>query len=214
MEQDPLMPYSWVRSVLWWWATLTFRIRITGAENIPTSGSALLVSNHISYADAVLAGYTTPRAVRFLMWQPIYDVPVANYFFRVLHAIPIDATSPKGIIRALRLARAELKQGELVAIFAEGAISRSGEIQPFERGFEKVLDGSDAPVIPMHIEGLYGHPLSCANDGPFKSWKKLWRPVVNIRIGTAIRQPLSPEELRAAVQALAPHERLNQGRTS
>src|SRR5579863_5553410 len=105
------------RFVLWCLATLLFRIRVEGAENIPPTGAALLVSNHISYADAVLVGYTTPRLVRFLMWQPIFDLPIANYVFRVMRAIPIDAASPKTTLRALRAARTQLTAGELVAIF-------------------------------------------------------------------------------------------------
>jgi 1-acyl-sn-glycerol-3-phosphate acyltransferase len=191
-----------VRFILWCAATLLFRIRVEGAENIPRTGGALLVSNHVSYADAVVVGYTTPRFVRFLMWQPIYNAPVFNYFFRVLYAIPIDAASPKATIRALRAAHAELAAGELVAIFPEGFISRNGAIGPFERGFERILSGTDAPVIPMHVSGLYGHPFSCYGGGPFKSWQKLWRPTVTIRIGPPLHQRLSPAQLRQAVADL------------
>lgn len=191
-----------VRFVLWCAATLLFRIRVEGAENIPRTGGALLVSNHISYADAVLVGYTTPRIVRFLMWQPIYEAPVFHYFFRVLHAIPIDAVSPKATVRALRAAHAELAGGELVAIFPEGIISRDGAIGPFERGFERILAGSGAPVIPMHVSGLYGHPFSCRGGGPFQSWQKLWRPVATIRIGPPIHSRMSPTELRQVVDEL------------
>jgi acyl-[acyl-carrier-protein]-phospholipid O-acyltransferase/long-chain-fatty-acid--[acyl-carrier-protein] ligase len=193
-----------VRFVLWCLATAMFRIRVEGAENIPPTGAALLVSNHISYADAVLVGYTTPRIVRFLMWQPIFDAPIANYFFRVLRAIPIDAGSPKTTLRALRAARTELSGGELVAIFPEGSITRNGDIGPFERGFERILDGTGAPVIPMHVSGLYGHPLSCRGGGPFKSWQNLWRPKATVRIGPPVHQPLSPAQLRQVVADLGP----------
>src|ERR1700679_3406422 len=130
-----------VRFILWCAATALFRIRVEGAENIPQTGAALLVSNHISYADAVLVGYTTPRIVRFMMWRPIYKAPLFNYFFRILRAIPIETASPKATLRALRAARADLLSGELVAIFPEGLISRNGEVGPFERGFERILDG-------------------------------------------------------------------------
>src|ERR1700729_1888842 len=123
----PLIVFRLVRFVLRCAATMLFHIRVEGAENIPQTGGALLVSNHISYADAVLVGYTTPRIVRFLMWQPIYKAPLFNYFFRILHAIPIDAASPKATVRALRAAHAELLDGQLVAIFPEGFISRNGE---------------------------------------------------------------------------------------
>jgi 1-acyl-sn-glycerol-3-phosphate acyltransferase len=191
-----------VRFVLWCAATLLFRIRIEGTENIPQTGGALLVSNHISYADAVLVGYTTRRIVRFLMWQPIYEAPVFRWFFRILRAIPIDAASPKATVRALRAAHAELAGGELVAIFPEGFISRNGDIGTFERGFQRILDGTDAPVIPMHISGLYGHPLSCRGGGPFKSWQKLWRPEVTVRIGPPVYQRLSPAQLGQVVAEL------------
>ncbi len=188
--------------MLWCAATLLFRIRVEGGGNVPRTGGALLVSNHISYADAVLVGYTTPRIVRFLMWRPIYEAPLFNYFFRVLRAIPIDAASPKATVRALRAAHAELAAGELVAIFAEGSISRNGEIGSFERGFERILHGADAPVIPMHVSGLYGHPLSCCGGAPFKSWRKLWRPEVIIRIGPPVRNRISPAQLREIVADL------------
>jgi acyl-[acyl-carrier-protein]-phospholipid O-acyltransferase/long-chain-fatty-acid--[acyl-carrier-protein] ligase len=197
-----MMPCRIVRFVLWCAATLLFRIRVEGAGNIPQTGAALLVSNHISYADAVLVGYTTPRIVRFLMWQPIYEAPLFNYFFRVLRAIPIGAASPKATVRALRAARAELVRGELVAIFPEGLISRNGDVGPFERGFARILDGTDAPVIPMHVSGLYGHPLSCRGGSPFKSWHNLWRPEVAVRIGPPVRRHLSPAELRQIVAEL------------
>jgi acyl-[acyl-carrier-protein]-phospholipid O-acyltransferase/long-chain-fatty-acid--[acyl-carrier-protein] ligase len=202
MEPKSLPATRLVRFALWCAATLAFRIRVEGAGNIPQTGAALLVSNHISYADAVLVGYSTPRIVRFLMWQPIYEAPFFNYFFRVLRAIPINPASPKATIRALRAARAELVGGELVAIFPEGFISRNGEIGPFERGFERVLDGIDAPIIPIHVSGLFGHPLSCRGGGPFRSWQKLWRPEVAVRVGQPVHRHLSPGELRQIVTDL------------
>jgi 1-acyl-sn-glycerol-3-phosphate acyltransferase len=192
------------RFILWCVATVLFRIRIEGAENIPQAGAALLVSNHISYADAVLVGYATPRIVRFLMWKPIYEARFFSYFFRVMRAIPIDAGSPKTTLRALRAARTELVAGELVAIFPEGNITMDGDLHAFERGFERILDGTGAPIIPMHVSGLYGHPLSYRGGGLFKSWQKLWRPVATVRIGPPVQRNLSPEELRQLVAGLAP----------
>jgi acyl-[acyl-carrier-protein]-phospholipid O-acyltransferase/long-chain-fatty-acid--[acyl-carrier-protein] ligase len=198
------MPETIARFVLWCVAMTIFRIRLEGRENIPRTGAALLVSNHISYADAVLVGCTTRlRTVHFLMWQPIFDVPVANYFFRVLQAIPIDAASPKSTVRALHAARAQLQRGEIVGIFPEGSISRTGEIERFERGFERILQGTDAPVIPIHIDGLWGHPFSCKAGAPFRSWEKVWRPTVTVRIGAPIHALLNGTELRQSVVNLA-----------
>jgi acyl-[acyl-carrier-protein]-phospholipid O-acyltransferase/long-chain-fatty-acid--[acyl-carrier-protein] ligase len=194
-----LMPAIVVRFVLYIAANLMFRIRVTGAENIPQTGAALIVSNHISYADAVLAGYVTRRFVRFLMWKPIYEVPVAKPFFDVLKAIPVDSAAPKATIRALRAAHDELLKGNLVGIFPEGQITRDGETGPFERGYERVIRGIDCPIIPIHIQGLWGHPLSCKGGGVFRSWQGWFRPNVTVRVGKPVTGHKSPDELRQIV---------------
>ena len=199
------MPLPIIRFVLWVFTMMVFRVRFEGRENIPRTGPALLISNHISYADAPFVGSTTrSRNIHFLMWQPIFDVPVVNYFFRVLGAIPIDERSPKGTIRALRAAREQLLQGKLVGIFPEGAISHSGEVGHFQRGFERILQETGAPVVPIHIEGMYGHPFSCKGGAPFRSWQRLWRPAVTVRIGLPITGPATGDELREAVVNLKP----------
>ena len=89
-----LVPAPLVRLILWSIANLFFKIRIVGADNIPKTGGALIVSNHVSYADAILIGCATPRFIRFLMWQPLYESKWLNPFCRLLYAIPIP-TTPK-----------------------------------------------------------------------------------------------------------------------
>jgi acyl-[acyl-carrier-protein]-phospholipid O-acyltransferase / long-chain-fatty-acid--[acyl-carrier-protein] ligase len=198
-----LLPDISVRFLLWCVMTALFRVRVQGRENIPRTGGALLVSNHLSYADAVLVGQCTPRIPRFLMWRPIFNTPGIKFFFEVLHAIPISPESPKNTIHALRAARAVIQSGELVAIFPEGWITRSGQIEAFQRGFERIIDGLSIPIIPVHVTGLWGHPLSVKGGKVFASWEKLWRPVVDIRVGEAVYGPISPSELREVVLELA-----------
>ena len=193
------MPAVVVRFVLYIAANLLFRIRVIGAERIPQTGAALIVSNHISYADAVLAGYATPRLIRFLIWKPIYDTPIARPVFDVLKAIPVDSGSPKTTVRALRTAHEELLRGNLVGIFPEGQITRDGETGPFERGYQRVLRGIDCPIIPIYIEGLWGHPLSCKGGGLFQSWQIWFRPVVTVRMGEPVTGDKTPDELRRIV---------------
>jgi acyl-[acyl-carrier-protein]-phospholipid O-acyltransferase/long-chain-fatty-acid--[acyl-carrier-protein] ligase len=196
-----LMPAVVVRFVLYTAANLLFRIKIIGAENIPKSGAALIVSNHISYADAVLAGYATQRFMRFLIWKPIYDAPIAKPFFDLLKAIPVDSASPKATVRALKTAHEELLNGNLVAIFPEGQITRDGEVGPFERGYQRVIRGIDCPIVPIHITGLWGHPLSCKGGSPFQSWEFWFRPQVTVRVGQPVSPDKSPDELRRIVIA-------------
>jgi acyl-[acyl-carrier-protein]-phospholipid O-acyltransferase / long-chain-fatty-acid--[acyl-carrier-protein] ligase len=200
-----LMPAIVLRFVLSVTANLLFKIEITGAENIPKSGAALLVSNHISYADAVLAGYGTRRFVRFLMWKPIYEVRFARPVFEILKAIPVDSASPKIAVRALRTAHEELLHGKLVGIFPEGQITRTGETGPFERGYELVVRGLDCPIVPMYISGLWGHPLSCKGGEPFKSWDFWFRPRVTVRIGQPVSNNKTPDELRQIVMEVGGH---------
>ena len=196
------MPAIVLRFALYAAVNLMFRIRLKGVENIPKSGAALVVSNHVSYADAVLAGYATRRFMRFLMWKPIYETPFARPFFDLLRAIPIDAASPKAIVRALKTAREELEAGNLVAIFPEGQITRDGEIGPFERGYERVVRGIDCPIVPVHIGGLWGHPLSCKGGEVLRSRERLFRPTVTVTVGMPVRSTLTAEELRAIVREL------------
>ncbi|MEP6716375.1 MAG: MFS transporter [Terriglobia bacterium] len=198
-----LMPALTVRFILWVLAVMLFRVRVHNADRIPRTGGALLVANHESYADAVFLGMTTPRIVRFLMWQPIYDLPVGNLFFRILKAIPVEPGSPRNTVRALRSAREQLMAGRLVAIFPEGQITRTGELNSFERGFERIVDGTGAPVIPIHVTGMYGHPLSRKGGRLFGSWEHWWRPRVTVNVGEPISRPLSAPELREAVARLA-----------
>ncbi|HMD48458.1 MAG TPA: MFS transporter, partial [Bryobacteraceae bacterium] len=92
-----LVPASLVRLIVWTLAHLLFKIRIVGAGNIPQKGRALIVSNHASYADAVLIGCATPRFIRFLMWQPLYETKWLKPFCRLFYAIPIPQHSRESL---------------------------------------------------------------------------------------------------------------------
>ncbi len=194
-----IMPAFVMRFVLVHLVRLFFKLQIEGKENIPRSGPALVVANHVSYADAVLAGYATRRFIRFLIWKPIYESRVARPFFDVLMAIPIDNGSPKVAIRALHAANAELKKGKLVGIFPEGQITRDGEVAPFERGYERILRGVDCPIVPIYIEGMWGHPLSRKGGEAFRSWDGWFRRRVTVRVGKPVSPYTPPEELRQIV---------------
>ena len=181
-----LVPAPLVRLILWIFANVLFKIRIVGADNIPKQGGALIVSNHASYADAILVGCATPRFIRFLMWQPLYDNKWLNPFCRLLYAIPIPTNSPKESLRALRNARTELEAGQLVCIFPEGEITRTSHVKPFERGVDVITRGIDStPVIPVYLDGLWGHALSLKGGRPFSSRLKL-RHEVTVYVGEPV----------------------------
>ncbi len=197
------VPDRSLRFVLWCLLKIFFNVKIHGAERIPRHGGALLVSNHVSYADAFLIGMATPRMIRFLLWRPFFEMRGVTVLFRTLHAIPIGTDSPKETIRSLRLARTALEAGHLVGIFPEGGVTRDGEIGPFERGYLRIGN----PVIPIHIDGLWGHPLTFKNGGLFRSWNRVFRPLVTINIGEPIDAALPPTEMRQLVIDL--NEKIN-----
>jgi acyl-[acyl-carrier-protein]-phospholipid O-acyltransferase/long-chain-fatty-acid--[acyl-carrier-protein] ligase len=197
-----LLPAITVRFMLWCLTTSLLRVHVEGAERVPRKGGALMVSNHVSYADAALVGMTTPRIVRFLVWAPFYRIRATRAFFLIFQAIPVNPGSAKMVVNALKKARTELERGKLVGIFPEGSITRSGEIEPFTRGFGRIVDGTGLPLIPVHIEGMFGHPLSCKGGSAMKSWERWWRPEITVRVGEPIYTPIAPEELRQVVLEL------------
>jgi acyl-[acyl-carrier-protein]-phospholipid O-acyltransferase/long-chain-fatty-acid--[acyl-carrier-protein] ligase len=186
-----------IRLVLWLLANLFFKIRIIGADRIPAQGGALLISNHVSYADSILIGCATPRFIRFLIWQPLYDLKWLKPFCRLLFAIPLPTRSPKESLRALRNARAELEKGSLVCIFPEGEMARTSRMKPFERGVEIIARGlHTTPVIPIYLDGLWGHALSRKGGRVFASRLTLRHEVI-VYIGEPIFSDSNPGSVDA-----------------
>ncbi len=181
-----LVPAAVVRFVVWCISQVFFRVRIVGAENLPKHGGALIVANHVSYADAILIGCASPRLIRFLMWQPLYENKWLNPICRLFETIPLPHGSPKEALRALRHAHADLADGKLVCIFPEGGLTRTSHVQPFERGVELVARGVESgPIIPIYLDGLWGHALSLKGGRPFASRLRFRYPVT-VYIGRPI----------------------------
>ncbi len=192
-----LVPAALVRFFAWSMTQIFFRIRVVGAENLPKTGGALLVSNHVSYADAVLIGCATDRLIRFLIWRPMYDNRWLRPVCRLFDAIPIPTNAPKESLRALRNARQQIEAGNLVGIFPEGGLTRTSHVQPFQRGVEVILRGLEStPVIPIYLDGLWGHALS-----PKRGRFGLRHPVT-ICIGKPVSGAVTAESLYQTVLEL------------
>ncbi|HVO03376.1 MAG TPA: acyl-[ACP]--phospholipid O-acyltransferase [Candidatus Cybelea sp.] len=162
-----LLPDFLIRFSLWFLTHTIYRIRIVNPENVPVSGPALLVCNHMSFVDGLLVGASIQRFVRFMVYAPFFNLPLLGWLFRKMRAIPTGGG--RNAIEAIRRARSELQAGHTVCIFAEGAISRTGNMLPFKRGFEKIVDGLDVPVIPVHLDQVWGSIFS------FKEGKFFWK---------------------------------------
>jgi acyl-[acyl-carrier-protein]-phospholipid O-acyltransferase/long-chain-fatty-acid--[acyl-carrier-protein] ligase len=196
------LPDYVVRFVLWLVAHGLYKIRIVGQEHVPAEGPALLVSNHVSFVDALLIGASMQRFIRFMLHRDYYDKRWLNPFFRMMKAIPVSATSRRDIVESLRHARQELEGGEVVCIFAEGAISRVGRMLPFKRGFERIVDGTKIPIIPVHLDQLWGSIFSFQGGRFF--WKRPDRiPYpVTVSFGAPLPANSTVQEVRQAILEL------------
>ena len=178
-------------------------IRVVGQEHVPASGGVLLVSNHVTFIDGFLIGSSLPRLVRYMIWKPYFELPFANWVCNVIQAIPMSETGPREVVASLRRAREKLAQGEVVCIFAEGSITRTGEMLPFKRGMEKIVHGLDVPIIPVHLDGLVGRTLSFLNGKLVYRWPQWARSPVTISFGPALAAGAGAEDARRAVVQLA-----------
>jgi acyl-[acyl-carrier-protein]-phospholipid O-acyltransferase/long-chain-fatty-acid--[acyl-carrier-protein] ligase len=198
-----LLPDSLVRFVLWAATHSVYRIRVEGRDNIPETGGALFVSNHMSLVDALLLIASTDRSIRFLMFKGIYDLPYVKPFAKMIRAIPISSElRPREMLQSLREATNAIKNGEVVCIFAEGQITRIGQLLPFRRGMERIMKGVDAPIIPVNLDGVWGSIFS------FERGRFIWKlprsvPYpVTVSFGEPMPSTTTPFEVRRAVQVL------------
>ena len=112
------------------------------------------------------------------------------------------APRPKAIVAALNTARKALEDGELVCIFPEGGITRTGQMQAFKPGLMKVLDGVDVPVVPVYLDELWGSIFSFEDGKFFWKWPKRWRYPISIHFGRPVADPDDVYQVRRAVQDL------------
>jgi acyl-[acyl-carrier-protein]-phospholipid O-acyltransferase/long-chain-fatty-acid--[acyl-carrier-protein] ligase len=191
-----VVPEFLVRFSLWLLTHTVYRIRIVGQEHVPVRGPALLVCNHLSQVDGLLVGSCVQRFIRFLVYRPYYDHWALGPLLKLMKAIPISAG--REALASLERARHELQAGHVVCIFAEGSISRTGNMLPFKRGFERIVDGLDVPIIPVYLDRVWGSIFS------FKGGRFLWKWPVRVPypVTVAFGQPL-PSTTSAALARLA-----------
>jgi len=198
-----LLPDSLLRLVLWFATHTLYRMDISGAENVPARGGALLVPNHASMADAALVIASTDRPVRFLMFKGSYEHPIVKPFAKILGVIPISAQQrPREMIRSLREATRALQEGELVCIFPEGQMTRIGQMMPFRRGMERILKGLDVPVVPVHIDGIWGSIFSFSGGKFFWKWPRKIPYPVRVTFGKPLPATVTSIEARQTVLEL------------
>ena len=180
-----------------------YRIKIVGRDNIPERGGALFVCNHLSFIDVLLLQATTDRPIRFIMYAGYMKKRFLGVFARIMKCIPIDSESgPRDLIKSLKVASQAVKDGEVVCIFAEGQITRIGQMLPFRRGYEKIMKEVDAPIIPVHLDGVWGSIFSYSRSKFFFKMPQRVPYRVTVSYGEPLPHDAPSNRVREAVQEL------------
>ena len=179
-----------------------WRFRVHNENRIPLHGSLVMVANHVSFLDGFLLPLTSLRPVRMVVYGP-------NIRGRVLKKLAdqwrfiLFEPRPKSIGRALKTIQTGLSEGDCIGIFCEGGISRTGQILGFKRGLQWLLDGVQSPILPVHIDGMWGSVLSFSEGRFFRKRPRGIRRTVNLHFGTPLPVGTSPHDARLAVQELS-----------
>jgi len=202
-----LVPEYLLRFVAWIITRCVYRFKVTGDDNIPTTGAAILACNHVSFIDAVLLLAASPRPIYFVMDHRIFKIPVLGALFKLAKAIPIAprAEDPKAYESALAAAQKVLKEGDLLAIFPEGGLTLDGKLQEFKGGIMKILEREPVPVIPMALTNLWGSYFSRVEQGDamVRPFRRGMFSRVGLQVGTQLpAHEVRPDVLHAHVAGL------------
>jgi 1-acyl-sn-glycerol-3-phosphate acyltransferase len=132
---------------------LGLEFHMLGTENIPTSGGAVLASNHVSYLDFIFVGYAarpSKRFVRFMAKDAVFRHRIAGPLMRGMHHVPVDRTAGAASYKA---AVEALRAGEIVGVFPEATISQSYAPKEFKTGAARMAAETGVPLIPMATFG-------------------------------------------------------------
>lgn len=155
------LPHSLVRTLVTLLLKRRYRIEVMGFERLPVSGAALLLGNHISWIDWALVQIACPRKIHFVMQRQIYNRWYLKPFMKLFGTIPIASGASRGSLKAINEI---LRQGEVVCLFPEGAISRNGHLGQFLPGYERTVEGVEGVIIPFYLRGLWGSNFSRSNE--------------------------------------------------
>ncbi len=145
------MSIQFWRSVVVLFSRLFHRLSVRTRNQLPPSGAAILVCNHISGLDPVLLQAASSRLIVWMMAKEYYDMKSLNWFFKIVEAIPVnrghhDSSSTRASLRALAA-------GRVLGIFPEGRIETSQELLQFHTGVALMAIKAGVPVYPAYLEG-------------------------------------------------------------
>jgi acyl-[acyl-carrier-protein]-phospholipid O-acyltransferase / long-chain-fatty-acid--[acyl-carrier-protein] ligase len=194
------LPQSLIKLFVSLFFSIRYKLIVEGIENIPQNGGVLLLGNHISWLDWAFVQMASPRAIRFVMERSIYEKKLLKPFLNFFKVIPISSSGGK---KSLEEVAKYLEIGEVVCIFPEGSISRSGHLGEFKRGFEiATAQVENGVIIPFYIGGLWGTKWSRSNSN-FKERENSYKKDVIISFGKPIDIKMNATQVKQKVFELS-----------
>ena len=149
------MSVLWYRMVQWFFSTLlaaTYGLRASGRENLPETGSVMLVSNHLSHLDVLVLGILLRRPLNYVARSTLFFPPLGT-FIRSLGAFPIqrDGIGAQGLKETLK----RLRNGGIVTLFPEGTRTENGSLGEMKSGIALLASKAKVAVVPAAIAGTF-----------------------------------------------------------
>ncbi len=178
MQQQQTPPFAeWlIRKVLTAIIRIPYKVTAHGIDRLP-EGGFLMLPNHLTWIDAILLQLACPRTIRFVIWETYYYSPILRPFLNFIGAIPISNTRAKD---AIRIAVERIKAGEIVCIFPEGELSKSGTLLRIQRGYEIIARQAKCPVVPVWMDQTWDSVFS------FRGGRFFWKRPVRFRFPVTV----------------------------
>src|SRR5438045_1085401 len=167
-----------------------YRVTALGLENIP-AGGFLLLPHHIARVEALVRQLASARQIRYVIYEEHYHSPILHPILRTLGCIPINTRNSRSAIRA---AAEKIAEGEIVCLFPEGQLERTGSLLRLQRGYELIARHTNAQVVPVWLDQLWGSIFSFQGGRFFTKFPKRIPYPVTIAFG----EPVNAEAANVA----------------
>jgi 1-acyl-sn-glycerol-3-phosphate acyltransferase len=156
------------REAMWYWLlkyiflgpllTLLGRPKVEGLEHVPSSGPAILASNHLAVMDSFYLPLAVRRRITFLAKSEYFTGTglkgwFSRWFFTAVGQVPIDRTDADAAQAALNTAERLLGEGKLLGMYPEGTRSPDGRLYKGKTGLARLALETGVPVIPVAMIG-------------------------------------------------------------
>jgi acyl-[acyl-carrier-protein]-phospholipid O-acyltransferase / long-chain-fatty-acid--[acyl-carrier-protein] ligase len=196
-----LLPGATIRFTIWLATRTIYRLRVYGGQNLPPTGGALLVANHVTWLDGVFMILASSRPVRLVAHTNNLQGRGIRWLADLFGVIPITP-GRKSVVESLETARQAIEAGELVCIFPEGGLTRTGQMQEFKPGLLRIVQGTGAPIVPVYLDELWGSIFSFHGGKFFWKRPRSWPYPVSIHFGPPVTGDPDIHRVRQAVERL------------